>query len=136
RAATVLAELAVLAVVPALVVPLVSPAVGQSYSVVDALIHGSCMFLAGSTLFSAAFFLSTIFSDVWRPPIIVPCCAAFLSIVRQAVHWSSTASLLGVMTGESYFRGHGLPWLGLAGTVALSSLLLYSATWNIARQDF
>jgi hypothetical protein len=136
RAATALAELAVLAVVPALVVPLASPAVGQSYSVVDALVYGLCMFLAGSTLFSLTFLLSTVFADIWRPPLIVLCLAGFLALVREALQGPSTASLLGVMTAESYFRGNGLPWLGLLGAVALSLLLLFAATRNIARQDF
>jgi hypothetical protein len=40
------------------------------------------------------------------------------------------------MTGEVYFRGGGLPWLGLLVSVAVSAALLYAATMNIARQDF
>jgi hypothetical protein len=137
RAATALAELAVLAIVPALIVPMVSPAVNQSYGAIDAVIYAVCMFVAGSTLFSLTFLLSTVFNDVWRPPLIVLCLAGFLSFVRQLFPgWPSTASLLGVMTGESYFRGHGVPWLGLLATVILSLFFLYAATRNIARQDF
>ena len=136
RAATVLAELAILAMVPPLLLPLLSPGVGQSYSLADALVHGACMFLAGSTLFSLAFLLSTVFSDLWRPPLIVLCVAVLMSLVRQIVGGSSSASLLGIMTAEVYFRGGGLPWLGLLASVALSALLLYAATRNIARQDF
>ena len=136
RAATALAELAVLALVPALVVPLVSPAVGQSYSIADALVYGLCLFVAGSTLFSLTFLLSTVFTDIWRPPLIVLCLAGFIALVREGMQGPSTASLLGVMTAESYFRGSGLPWLGLLGTGALSLLFLYAATRNIARQDF
>jgi len=71
RAATALAELAILAIVPPLLVPLLSPGVGQAYSLVDALVYGACMFLAGSALFSLAFLLSTVFGDLWRPPLIV-----------------------------------------------------------------
>jgi len=136
RAATALAELAVLALVPALVVPLASPAVGQSYSVADAFVYGLCMFVAGSTLFSLTFLLSTVFTDIWRPPLIVLCLAGFIALVREALQGPSTASLLGVMTAESYFRGHGLPWLGLFAALALSLLFLYAAARNIARQDF
>jgi hypothetical protein len=136
RAATALGELAVLALVPALVVPLVSPAVGETYSVADALVYGLCMFLAGSTLFSLTFLLSTVFADVWRPPLIVLCLAGFIALVREALQGPSTASLLGVMTAESYFRSHGLPWLGLLGAVAMSLLFLYAAARNIARRDF
>ena len=41
-----LGELLVLAVVPSLLLPLLSPAVGQTYGVGDALVHGVCLFIA------------------------------------------------------------------------------------------
>jgi ABC-type transport system involved in multi-copper enzyme maturation permease subunit len=136
RAATALAELLILALVPSLVITLLSPAVGQTYSLADVFVHGVCLFLAGSTLFSLTFLLSTVFGDLWRPPLIVLCFAALMSLVRQIVGGSPAASLLGVMTAERYFRGDGLPWLGLFLTTAASIALLYAATLNIARQDF
>jgi hypothetical protein len=136
RAATALAELAILAMVPALLLPVLSPAVGEAYSVTDAVVYGVCMFVAGSTLFSLTFLLSTVFSDVWRPPLIVLCFAALVSLVRQIAGGPSSASLLGVMTAETYFRGNGLPWVGLLLTTAASAALLYAASLNIARRDF
>jgi ABC-2 type transport system permease protein len=136
RATTALAELAILAIVPPLVLPLLSPAVGETYSFADALVHGVCMLIAGSTLFSLTFLLSTVFNDVWRPPLIALCLAMLMSLVRQVVGGPSSASLLGIMTAETYFRGDGLPWLGLLLCTAVSSALLYAATLNIARQDF
>ena len=136
RAAMVLAELAILAIVPTLLIPLLSPIIGQTYSLADALVYGICMFLAGSTLFSLAFLLSTVFSDPWRPPLIVLCLAAAMGIIRQLFVASSGANLLGVMTAEAYFHGGGLPWPGLLVSVALSAFLIYAATRNIARRDF
>ena len=136
RAATALAELAILAILPPLVLPLLSPAVGETYSLADALVHGVCMLIAGSTLFSLTFLLSTVFNDVWRPPLIALCLAILMSLVRQLVGGPSSASLLGVMTAETYFRGGGLPWLGLLLCAATSSALLYAATVNIAPRDF
>src|SRR4051812_10718501 len=46
RAATGLSELAVLAIVPSLLLPVLSPAVGQSFGIGAALAHGVCAFLA------------------------------------------------------------------------------------------
>src|SRR4029077_11559573 len=66
RVATGLAELLVLAVVPCLVLPLLSPAIGQTYSLGSAVIHGACLFIAGAVFFSLALLLSTVFSDLWR----------------------------------------------------------------------
>ena len=40
------------------------------------------------------------------------------------------------MSAEVYFRGGGLPWLGLLASAAVSAAMLYGAARNIARQDF
>jgi ABC-2 type transport system permease protein len=136
RAVTGLAELLALAFVPSLLIPLLSPAVGQSYSVGDALVHGACLFIAGATFFSLAFLLSTVFSDLWRPLLIACSIAVVISLCGQVFPDLSRYSIFSVMNGEVYFRGGGLPWLGLLASAALSVAMLYAATRNIARQDF
>ena len=136
RAATGLAELLVLAFVPPLLLPLLSPAVGQTYGIGDALVHGACLFIAGAVLFSLAFLLSTVFSDVWRPALIAGCAAAVLGICEPFFPGLSRYGLFGIMDGEMYFRGGGLPWLGLLASAAVSAAMLFAATRNIARQDF
>jgi hypothetical protein len=40
------------------------------------------------------------------------------------------------MSGESYFRGNGLPWPGLLASAALSTALLYGSALTLARRDF
>jgi hypothetical protein len=135
RAATALAELLILALVPSLTIPLLSPAVGQTYSVADALVYGTCLFIAGSVLFSFAFLLSTVFSDVWRPPLIALCVIVGIRLLEQAVGMGNV-SLLAFMTAESYFRGDGLPWVGLLVSAVVSAMTLSGAALNIAHQDF
>jgi ABC-2 type transport system permease protein len=136
RAATALLELLVLAVVPSLLLALLSPAIGERYSVSDALVHAACMFVGGAVLFSLAFLLSTVFSDVWRPILIVLCAAAALAFFEQLLRDLPPIGLFRVMSGEAYFRNGGLPWLGLVTAAALSAALLTAANRNIARQDF
>ena len=136
RAVTGLAELLALAFVPSLLIPLLSPAVGQGYSVADALVHGACLFIAGATFFSLAFLLSTVFSDLWRPLLIACSVAVVLSLCGQVFPDVARYSIFRVMNGEVYFRGGGLPWLGLLASAALSTAMLYAASRNIARQDF
>ena len=136
RAATGLAELLVLAFIPSLLLPILSPAVGQTYGIGDALVHSACMFTAGAVFFSLAFLLSTVFSDVWRPLLIVLCLAMVLAIFEQFFRDLSRYSLFRVMSAEVYFRGGGLPWLGLFASAAVSVAMLYAAARNIARQDF
>lgn len=136
RAGAALAELLVLAVVPSLVVVMLSPTVGQTFSLVDALVYSLCAFVAGTVLFSLTFLLSTVFNDLWRPPLIVVGIAMCLSFAEQAVRGLSRYSLFGVMSAESYFRDGAVPWIGLVVTAAGSAAMLYLARLNMARHDF
>jgi hypothetical protein len=136
RAATAIAELFVLAVVPSLLLPLLSPAVGETYPLIETLVHAACLFVAGAVWFSFTFLLSTIFHDVWRPLLIVVCVAGAMAFFDAVSPEFARISLLRVMSAETYFRGTGLPWLGLFTAAAVSAALFYGATKNIARQDF
>lgn len=136
RAATGLAELLALAFLPTLLLTVLSPAVAQRYGIGDALIHSACLFIAGAVFFSLAFLLSTVFSDVWRPSLIALCAAMALGLFEELFRDLSPYGLFRVMSAEVYFRGGGLPWLGLLASAAVSVAMLYAATRNIARQDF
>ena len=136
RAATGLAELLVLAFVPSLLIPMLSPTIGQTYGIGNALVHSACMFIGGAVFFNLAFLLSSVFSDVWRPLLIVLCVAFVLALSEHVFPELARYGLFRVMGAEVYFRGGGLPWLGLIASAAASVAMLYAATRNIARQDF
>jgi ABC-2 type transport system permease protein len=136
RAGTALAELLIMAIVPSLLIPLFSPAVGESYSVGAALVHGLCVFVAGAAFFSLAFLLSTVFPDVWRPALIALFVAVLLGIIDELFRGLQRYSIFGVMRAEVYFRTGEVPWLGLAAAVAASAAMLYAAVVNIERHDF
>jgi hypothetical protein len=136
RAATGLAELLVLAFVPSLLLPALSPLIGQTFGIGDTLVYGACLFIAGTVFFSLAFLLSTMFTGVWPPLLIVLCVATLLGLFDLALRDLSRYSVFAVMSAESYFRGGGLPWLGLLASTALSAAMLYGAAFNIARRDF
>ena len=136
RAATGLAELLLLAFVPSLLLPVLSPAVGQTYGLGDALIHSACLFIAGAVFFSLAFLVSSVFSGLWRPILIVLCVATVLAFFGQVLRDLPRYSLFRVMSAETYFRGGGLPWQGLLASAAASAAMLYGAAINIARRDF
>jgi ABC-2 type transport system permease protein len=136
RATTALAELFVLAIVPSLMLPLLSPLVGQTYGIGDMLVHSACVLIRGSIFFSLAFLLSTVFTDVWRPAIIAVCAATALRLFETAFHDILPSSLVNVMSAESYFRGGGVPWPGLLLSALVSAALLYGAVASISRRDF
>ena len=133
RAGTGLAELLVLAVIPSLAVPLLSPLIGEHYSVGDAVVHGAYLFVVAAMFFSLALLLSTVFNDVWRPLLLTCLVAMGLSLGELALR---ADGLFTLMSAEAYFRGGSLPWVGLLISVALTAALLYAAAAQVARRDF
>ena len=136
RAATGLAELLVLAFVPSLLLPVLSPAIGEAYGIGDALVHSACLFIAGAVFFSLTFLLSTVFTGVWPPLLIVLCVAIVLAFGGLLLPDQSRFTIFRLMSAEAYFRGRGVPWLGLIASAAASAAMLYGAVINIARRDF
>ena len=135
RAAIGLAELLALAIVPSLVLPMLAPAVGQSYSVVDVFVHGACMFVVGAVFFSLAALLSNEYGDVWRPVLIACVVAACLGMLEYVPAFSPYG-MFRVMNGETYYRHAGLPWIGLLINAALAAALLRTAAVKLAYKDF
>ncbi len=135
RAAIGLAELLALAVVPSLVLPLLAPSIGQSYSVTDVLVHGLCMFVVGSVFFSLAALLSNDYTDTWRPVLIACIVAAVLGMLEY-VPAIAPYGIFHVMNGETYYRHAGLPWIGLLVSGGITVTLLRTAAVNLAQRDF
>ena len=136
RAAAGLGEFLALAFVPSLLIPLHSPAIGETYHVGGALIHSACLFAGGAVFFSLASLLSTIFFDLWRPLLITLLIAVMLALCSQIFGWLEPYSVFRMMSGETYFRTGALPWLGLLASAAASAGMLYAAAVNIDRRDF
>lgn len=134
RAATGLAQLLALAVLPTLVLLLLSPAVGERFGVGSALVHSICFFVAASLFFMLSLLLSTIFADPWRPLMIAVAVAFALAFVQ--VLDVPALGVFQVMSGESWFRDGRLPWPGLVVTAAVSASMYYGAVVSLARRDF
>lgn len=119
--------------VPALTIPLLAPAAGQQFRVIDALAHGLCLFVGSVVFFSLASYLSSLFSDMWRPLLVsvaLACVVAFASFVIPQI------DIFSVMNGASYYRTGTMPWTGLLTSAVLASALLYSASESLERRDF
>jgi ABC-2 type transport system permease protein len=128
-----LAQWLAIAMVPPLAIPILAPAIGQRFSVVDALAHGLCLFFVGAMFFSLASFLSTLFTDIWRPLLIaigIACAVALASVVVPQL------AIFSVMNGESYFRSGTLPWAGFVTSAVIATALLYGAAETLERRDF
>jgi hypothetical protein len=132
RAAIGLAEWFVLAMVPTLLLPLVSPSIGQHYGVVAALAHGVCLFIGGSVFFSAALLLSTCFEGTSRPLLFT----ITIAVVATLFDVGFRNGIYTVMSGDRYFYAGQLPWIGLVASAGGSAVLTWSASRILARKDF
>jgi len=135
RAVIGLAELLAIAIVPSLVLPLLAPSIGQSYSVIDVMVHGAFMFIVGSVFFSLAALLSNDYADMWRPVLIACIVAAALGMLEY-VPAISPYGIFHVMNGETYYRHAGVPWIGLLISIGISAALLRTAAVTLAHRDF
>jgi ABC-type transport system involved in multi-copper enzyme maturation permease subunit len=133
RTATGLAQWFAVSMIAPLSIPLLAPSIGQHFSIVDALAHGVCIFVVGAVFFSLAAFLSTLFTDLWRPLLIALGVACAIAIASFA---APQLALFSVMNGELYFRTGTMPWAGLLTSAVLATALLYSAAETLERRDF
>jgi ABC-2 type transport system permease protein len=136
RAATGLAELFAIVFASTLLVPLVSPAIGEHYGVGSALVHAVCAFVASGLFFSLAFLISSEFSDIWRPLLVTLAVAFVANLAEQILRLSARYGIFGVMSGETYFRAGTVPWIALSLMAAASAAMLYGAARNLAHRDF
>jgi ABC-2 type transport system permease protein len=136
RAATDAAELGVLALIPMLLIVLLAPAVGQTYSLGDALVHGMHMIAGGAVFYCLASLLSTVFDDRWRPIIITLAVAVIIVLCKAVVPALAPFSPAGVMNGERYFQTGTPAWAGLLVWLSVSAAMLYRAVRSIELRDF
>ena len=136
RTACGLSELFAMVMISALMIPLMAPAIGERYALLDAIVHGVCLFVTATAFFSLTFWLSTTSSDVWRPGLVVFGIVVLLFVCEAVLPWTAPFGLFHTMRGDSYFRNATVPWIGLAIAVAASGLLLHRAVVVAERQDY
>ena len=131
RALTGFVELLALAVVPMLLLTVLSPAIGERYGVGDALVHAVCLVVGGALFYSLALLLSTVFNDLWRPALLACAAAIVMAGCEAVLGEGSRYGIFGAMTAESYFRTGALPWPGLLVSAAASAAMIYAAVLNV-----
>jgi hypothetical protein len=129
RAVAGLVELLALMIASSLLIPLLSPSIGQRYSIGTAIVHALVAFVVATVFFQLTLFLSSVFTDRWRPVLLALCMAFALTIVTGG--WSSR-----LFSAEAYFRRGEIPWPGLIASTMLSIALHYAAIAALRRRDF
>jgi ABC-2 type transport system permease protein len=135
RAATDLAELLLLALVPMVLVTIAAPAIDSGYALADAVVHGISIFVGGAVFYCLALLLAAVFEDRWRP-ILIAIAAVIVVGVCRVIPGLAPFTPARVMDGESYFRTGTLAWAGLFMWAAAAAATLYAAVRAIEARDY
>lgn len=140
RTAVAWAQSLALAVGAALLIPLVSRAVGESYPLSQAFAFGLLMGCAGFVVLALGLLLSEIFEGEFTTPVIGLCSIATVFFSYKA-HIVPGWNVFDVMSASSSIDPqtqllHGaLPWPGMVLCLCLSLSFLASATFLAQRRD-
>ena len=145
RAALGLAEVVALSLLPALVIPSLSPLTGQSYPWSQALQFAVLWAVAGALIFMMGFLASSLFGGEYTAPVV-----AFLGLLGYSViadlpffeRHSLDVNDIMSGTGMPYFQQHGsllvgpVPWNALGVILLLVFSLVALASRITRQQDF
>jgi ABC-type transport system involved in multi-copper enzyme maturation permease subunit len=140
RSAVACAEAIVLGLVSALLIPIVSPFVGESYPFDQALAFGALMSVGGLVIVAIGLLLSEMFEGEFTAAAVGLCALTtiFLSYKTETL---SGWNVSDVMSATSYvdrttrlFNGSA-PWLGLAVCLLVSIILLIATGVMIQARD-
>jgi hypothetical protein len=112
RAATGVAQVLVLALVPSFVLALLAPAVGESYAFADALVYGSLIFVLGAVAFALAVFVTALVDDFGRALVVTVLAAVAIAFAEGAL--PADHGLFAGLSGSGYFHSRTLPWPEIA----------------------
>lgn len=141
RVAVGVGEAVVLAMIPALAIPLLSRTVSVDYPVSQAAGFGFLLVSAGLVFFCYGVLLSAIFENELTVPIVgfITVGAAFMGMKASTIH---RFSIFDVMNGArsinpiTHFIERDLPWFGITVSLAVATTLLFTATSIVRRRDF
>jgi len=146
RAAVGVAEVAALAGLVAVIVPLAARMVGRSYALVESSRFAVVWFAGGSAMFAVSFLCSVAFRGEFSAPVASLAALLAYGIVLSIdpiSEWKR-ADIFRLMSGSgmSYFKeATGLidgppPWLTALGVLAVAALLILASIRVVNKQDF
>ena len=140
RAALACAEAIALGLVSALLIPLLSFFVGESYPVGQALAFGALMSAAGLVIVALGLLLSEIFEGEFTAPVVGLCALTtiFLSYKARTLRgWNvfDVMSATGWVDPITRLLNGTVPWLGLAICLLVAFGLLFTAGLTIRTRD-
>lgn len=140
RAAMAWAESIVLGLASALLIPILSWLVGESYSFLQALAFGALMSVAGLVILAFGLLVSEIFEGEFTAPV-VGLCALTTVFLSYRAHTFRGWNVFDIMSASASIDPNtqllngALPWVGLAICLLLSCGLLLTAGFVIRSRD-
>jgi ABC-type transport system involved in multi-copper enzyme maturation permease subunit len=140
RAAMAWAESIVLGLVSALLIPVLSSFVGESYPFVQALAFGALMSVAGLVILAFGLLLSELFEGEFTAPVVGLCTLTTIFLGYKA-HTLRGWNVFDVMSATTcidpatQLLTRTVPWLGLAICLLVSFGLLLGASVTIRARD-
>lgn len=148
RAAMGMAQVVVLALLPALLIPLLSPYVGEAYPLARGLQFGVLWASCGMVIFALTLFFSAVMSGAYSPAIASVTGLVVCSVVADLPLFERHPAfdLIGTMHGAQLLISQGdvslaavvapLPWLSLGAYALVALCLIVAAGAIMARRDF
>jgi ABC-type transport system involved in multi-copper enzyme maturation permease subunit len=141
RAAVAWAESIVLGFVSAILIPVLSFFVGESYPFVESLAFGALMTAGGLVILAFGLLLSEIFEGEFTAPVVGLCTltAIFLSYKAHTLRGWNVFDVMSATTfidPTTQLLTGAVPWLGLFVCLLLSFGLLLTAGLTILARDF
>jgi hypothetical protein len=135
RLAVVMAELAVVTVLPTLLLCAMAPLRGQYYPLTDALAHAAILYVAGSGIIGLTMFLRTTLTEV-TAYLVLGGLAVLVGLFTFVARGFTPYSILRLMNGADYFFTGQIPWAGLAASVGVGALLAWASMRLVESRDF
>jgi hypothetical protein len=136
RTTVALAQIAAVTVLPSLLLSAMAPLRGQYYPLQDVLAHSAILLVGGFGLFGLTMFLRTTLDNdaaaFFAAGGLVVLGLLFTFVVREVTPYS----IFRVMNGADYFFHQRVPWMGLALSAGIGSLLVLASLIVIERRDY
>lgn len=142
RLTILLAESAALAFIPVVVVPALSPVIGQNYPVLDAASHSFVMFAAGIVFVAASIVIASIIDGEYAGLLLT----AFTLLVPQILmrsyagrnphSWIARSGFAMAMSATPHVRSWmDVSWIAIMTSIAIASVLILLGTRIVAESE-
>jgi hypothetical protein len=141
RAAVGASEAIVLGFIPLLIVAILSPLIGQSYPLSQALMFATMFVLAGLIFLALGFLLSHLLRGEYSVPAVALAAIAAFYIFTKLPRFSVLSvfdAMDGkkVLVGRTFFLGHEFPVATIAISLTLAALMIALSVVRTRSRDF